>query len=136
MGYKVLLVDDHDIMLLLQKIIWKNKFGIVPDLAKSAHDAFEKMKIKDYDCFVVDFEMYGMRGDEFIKKLRENNKYRETPVFMLSTRHDMETVKESLISGANDFLVKPLDEDVYFNHINRFLDLTKIPTDFEFDIAK
>jgi CheY-like chemotaxis protein len=134
MSYKVLLVDDHDISLLFQKILWKNRFGILPVMAKSADEALSLMQNKVFDFIVVDYSMYGIQGDELVKIIRQMPEYKDIPVVMLSTRCEMETAEKCLKAGANDFLMKPIDEDVYFNRINKLLDLSKIPTTFKFDL--
>ena len=103
MNYKVLIVDDHDVSLLLQQILWKNKFNIIPDQARCGEDAIDKAEHQDYDFIIVDFEMYGMRGDQLVKKLRGMEKYKNTPIIVLSSRIDSDAVDTCMLSGADDY---------------------------------
>ena len=123
---KVLLVDDHDLTLLCQKILWKSRFSIIPDVAKNGEEALEFLKSNRYDCIIVDYEMYGMRGDELIKRIRKIDGYLNKPLIVLSTYAVEDFAVSCICAGADDYIVKPIEEETYFGYINKYLDLNKI----------
>ncbi len=44
---------------------------------------------------------------DVLKFIKKNSKYRSTPVVVLSTSFDQETIDEAYENGANDYITKP-----------------------------
>ncbi len=124
MPTKVLIVDDRDIILLTQEKLWKSKYNIKPDTAKSADEALRKIKNNSYDIIILDVLMPGMSGKELVQKLRRV-KF-NTPIIMLSGEDNVNTVKECLGAGANDYILKPINEEVYFQKIQKQINIVFI----------
>ncbi len=103
---KILLVEDE------QKLADALKHGlelegytvdIVPDGAKaltriSLHRA-------DYDVVILDLNLPSMNGDEICKQMREKDI--TVPILILTAQSDTDTKVQLLMSGADDYLVKP-----------------------------
>lgn len=119
--FKVLLVDDHDLTLLCQKILWKSRFSVVPDVAKNGQEALLALKEYNYDFIIVDYEMYGMRGDELIKKIRKMEEYYSKPIIVLSNYAVDDFAVSCICAGADDYILKPIEEETYFMYINKYL---------------
>jgi len=49
-------------------------------------------------------------GLDILKELRETEKYKLTPIIMVSSESDKVNVIEALKHGANDFVAKPIDK--------------------------
>ena len=61
-------------------------------------------------CLVmVDYEMPNMNGPEFIGEVRRQSKYDNIPVVMLTSRKDEDDEVLGLDSGADDYIVKPVE---------------------------
>jgi CheY-like chemotaxis protein len=130
----VLLIDDHDHSLVYQKMMWRKFFNITPVFAKTHAEALDKLEKKHYDLIITDYQMHGMLGDELAIKIRLLDGYMSVPIIVLSSLNDKEVVKKCMKSGVNDFILKSADENVYFNKIAKLVDLTDIPTIFEFAV--
>lgn len=61
------------------------------------------------DLVLADYQMPGMNGIEFIRRLRQLPGYQHVPVIMITINRDRETRYEALNAGVTDFLNKPVD---------------------------
>ncbi len=65
------------------------------------------------DLILLDVEMPVMNGHEFLKKIKENRRYRAIPVIMLTSVSQKEKVIDAIRSGARQYITKPFSgEDV------------------------
>ena len=66
---RVLHVDDDPAFLKVAKQCLEMQGEIEVDTASSVNEASEKLKKKDYDAVVSDYQMPGKDGLEFLKEL-------------------------------------------------------------------
>ena len=109
---KILFVEDSPTM---RRIIANSlsKIGIkeVVD-AENGMDALEKMKDHDFDMVITDWNMPEMNGKELVEHLRGQDKYKDTPILMITTRGMQDDVLTAIKSGVNGYIVKPFTPDV------------------------
>ena len=104
---KILIVDDSStIRKLIRYILKKQEYRITE--AKDGMDAMEKLASLEADLIIVDLNMPNMDGIQFVKNLRSNYYYMDTPVIMLTTTKDAELNRDALLAGVNLFLNKPV----------------------------
>ncbi|MEA1953009.1 MAG: response regulator [Campylobacterota bacterium] len=112
MGLKVLIVDDDFInRKLLQTLLKKNP--TVSDMveAENGSEALDKLKNdEEINIVLLDIMMPIVDGVEFLKIFRADMANAHIPVIVLST--DDTRKAEVFDHGANDFLRKPVREDV------------------------
>lgn len=60
-----------------------------------------------FDVIITDWKMPEMDGLEFVKKVREIPDYADIPIIMVTSENEAEKVRNAIISGVNDFLIKP-----------------------------
>jgi DNA-binding response OmpR family regulator len=102
----VLLVDDDELSLkVLARRLSQEGFHTVT--AASAPAAMDMMERQSFDLVLLDIDMPGMSGIDFLKQLRGNWRADATRVIMLSSNDDAATIKRCLTEGAADYLVKP-----------------------------
>ncbi len=117
MALKVLIVDDDFInRKLLQTLLKKNLDVVDIQEAENGSDALDKLK-KDSDInfILLDIMMPIVDGVEFLKIFRSDMANAHIPVIVLST--DDTRKSEVFDNGANDFLRKPIKEDILFSKI-------------------
>ncbi len=105
---KVLVVDDSALMRkLISGILNKDPEIEVTDTAMNGLFALKKLKKGETDIVLLDIEMPGMNGLEFLK-MRKELKI-EVPVVMLSSlgATKPEVTIQALDLGAKDFIIKP-----------------------------
>ncbi len=107
MKYKVVLIDDEPIIRKgLKNIIDWEQFGC--EVVAEARDGFEGLKmIEEHNPHIVftDIKMPEMTGLEMLSELSDTQ--RNAKFIVLTGFRDFEYVKEALILGAFDFLLKP-----------------------------
>jgi two-component system chemotaxis sensor kinase CheA len=101
----VLVVDDSLTTRMLEKSILESA-GYEVDLATSAEQALEKGLARRYDLFVVDVEMPGMSGFEFVAKTREYATLCDIPSILVTSRNSREDKKRGEDAGARAYIVK------------------------------
>ncbi len=109
---KVIFVEDSPTM---RRIIMNslNKIGISQIIeAENGVDALEKISDQDVDMVITDWNMPEMNGEELVKELRGNSKYKETPILMITTRGMQDDVMSAIKMGVNGYIVKPFTPDV------------------------
>ena len=112
MGLKVLVVDDDMINRMLLKTLLKKNPKVSEIIeAENGSDALEKIK-KDptINLILLDIMMPIVDGIEFLKIFRLDMENAHIPVIVLSTDDTRKT--EVFDSGANDFLRKPVKEEM------------------------
>ncbi len=119
---KILVVDDSALQRKRVKEIL-NGAGYEADLAADAITALTMTKETHYDALCVDIIMPVMDGIEFVGKLRNNEQYKSTPVYMISgvnleQGNSGNRLNEISISG---FLSKPIDADALIGSLDNSL---------------
>jgi two-component system alkaline phosphatase synthesis response regulator PhoP len=128
MNKKILLVDDHEISIQTQLQLWRYYFGIQADYAKSGEEAVTRASKEDYDLIISDVEMRGVSGANMVAALRKINI--DTPIIMLSAHRQSQVVTTCLKAGANDYLLKPINNEVYFQKACKQLGI-EVPDEFK-----
>jgi type IV pilus assembly protein PilB len=61
------------------------------------------------DLVVTDYEMPNMSGLEFVKKVRDSQRFDGIPLILLTSRKDEDDEVFGLDSGADDYIGKPVE---------------------------
>jgi len=120
MALKVLVVDDDFInRKLLQTLLKKNPNVTNIIEAENGSDALDKLrKENDINLILLDIMMPIVDGIEFLKIFRSDMSNAHIPVIVLSTDDTRKT--EVFDNGANDFLRKPVKEDILFEKMTQW----------------
>jgi two-component system chemotaxis response regulator CheY len=117
---KILIVDDSQtIRRLITYMLRKNNYIIAE--AEDGLDAMEKLGNIEVDLVIVDLNMPNMDGIEFVKTLRNNYYFMDTPVIMLTTTRDDTLKRSALDAGVNMFLNKPVQPDILLYKVESLL---------------
>ena len=108
MAKKILLVDDSNTILLMEKMVLKKTpYQVVT--ASNGEEAVARALSERPDLILMDVVMPKMGGFEACRKLREQEATRNTPVIMVTTRGEAENVEAGYESGCSDYVTKPID---------------------------
>lgn len=107
MPKKILIAEDSPTMraLIVSTIAAMGEFETV-----EAANGFEALRIlprEKVDLIITDINMPDINGLELISFIRNNENYRTTPLFIISTEGSERDREKGLALGANAYLVKP-----------------------------
>jgi two-component system, chemotaxis family, sensor kinase CheA len=118
---RVLVIDDSLTTRMLEQSVLEAA-GYEVDLAASAEEGLEKAQRSAYALFLVDLEMPGMNGFEFIARTRADAALREIPAVMMTSRSAPEDRRRGLAAGASDYFVKSeFDQNVLLARIRELV---------------
>lgn len=90
--------------------------GYLVDLVADGSTALDILGGKTFDLIVLDVMLPGVNGFEIAAKLREHLDY--TPILMLTARGRPEDVLQGFAAGADDYLPKPFDLEIFLARVN------------------
>ena len=108
---QLLLVEDsHTTHALLTKYLGNNY------QLTQANDGVEAWNLlqseRDFDLVITDVHMPNMSGHQLLVKIRKSDdiRHKNMPVIVMTSAEDNVDRNLAFLNGANDFLIKPLDE--------------------------
>ena len=101
----VLVIDDSLTTRMLEQNILESA-GYEVDLATSGEEGFVKAREKPYDLFLVDVEMPGIDGFEFVSRAQADTALRAVPAILVTSRSAMEDRRRGEQAGARAYIVK------------------------------
>jgi len=104
--FRILVVeDDRDLRELFCRTLVKNSFNAIG--AENADKALDLLETEYIDLIISDVMMAGMNGFELVKELREAGN--DIPVIIITAKGDISDKRTGFGSGADDYMVKPVD---------------------------
>ena len=107
-GRLLLVDDDESIRTSLARALGFEGYDV--ETSSNGHDAIAAMAESSFDAVLLDVMMPGINGLEVARSLRAARN--DTPILMLTARHEVTDRVAGLDAGADDYLPKPfaLDE--------------------------
>ncbi|MEX2013741.1 MAG: response regulator [Parcubacteria group bacterium] len=101
----VLLVEDDTFLMELmgRKL---RQFNLKVLIAINTNDAREVLEKEPVDVILLDIVLPGKNGITFLKELKEDPKYKEIPVIMVSNLGQKEEIERGMEAGAVHYLIK------------------------------
>ena len=113
--HTVLIIDDQQDLLDITRMFLERFGEMSADTAKSAKEALAKMKDKNFDALVVDYDLPDISGIEFLKIVRAKGD--TTPVIIFTGVGRENAAIEALNNGADFFLKKGEDPHAQFRNM-------------------
>lgn len=108
MSLSILAVDDSKTMRnMLQMTLVQS--GFEPHLAEDGIHGLEVLEGIEPDAIITDINMPRMDGFGFIDAVRAQDRYRDTPILVLTTESAAELKVKARSAGATGWIVKPFD---------------------------
>lgn len=124
--------DDHGTRLLMKAVLEGGGYNVIT--AENGSDALDILAHEHVDLIVLDVMMPVMDGYEFTKILRQGGD--ETPILMVTAKQGHESVKEGFLSGTDDYMVKPVDEEEMLLRISALLRRAKIVSEKKLTVGQ
>lgn len=117
---RILVVEDNEINLQVARELL-HSFGLSVDVARNGVEGVRKATSGEYQAILMDLQMPEMDGYEASRQIRQ--RHIETPILAM-TAHALESEKKRcLAAGMNDHIPKPVDPDLLYRTLSRWLSL-------------
>lgn len=107
---KLLIVEDNVDLRLYLGGLFEERYQVI--LADNGADGWTKALEMLPDLVISDVNMPGMNGLDLSKKIKQNLKTTHIPVILLTARAAAVQALEGLETGADDYIVKPFNEEI------------------------
>src|SRR6188474_1652592 len=107
MAEKILVIDDEETVIELIRLLLELK-GYEVFTANRAEEGLRKAYRTHPDLILLDIMMPDMDGWEVCRRLRELS---DVPIIFLTAKSEVKDVVRGLEMGADDYVVKPYDND-------------------------
>ncbi|MFA5917734.1 MAG: response regulator transcription factor [Candidatus Gracilibacteria bacterium] len=114
---KILIIEDNPILSKNMMKFFDLK-GFKSEISSSAEFALNKISTENYTLILLDLNLPGMDGLEFLGKIRQNS---NIPIIILTSRATNEDMIKGLNIGADDYISKPFDYEVLLARIQAVL---------------
>ncbi len=115
MKAKILIVEDEEhIATGLRFNLEAEGYDVV--CAVDGEQAIAEFEAGEFDAAILDVMLPGIDGFEVARRLREKRNY--TPILMLTALGQAEDVLKGFEAGADDYLPKPFDLNIFFARVN------------------
>jgi two-component system, chemotaxis family, chemotaxis protein CheY len=106
--HSILAVDDSASMRQMVSFTLKSAGYEVVE-AVDGQDAWEKAGARGFDLVLTDQNMPRLDGIGLTRRLRDNPKFKATPILILTTESSDQMKQAGRAAGATGWLVKPFD---------------------------
>jgi two-component system sensor histidine kinase and response regulator WspE len=104
-GPHILVVDDsHTVREMERRLLVRSGYKVTT--ARNGQEAWNLLRLNDYDLLISDVDMPQMNGIELVTKVRQNPRLGRMPVIILSYKGRDEDRRRGLEAGADFYLTK------------------------------
>ena len=119
-GARILLVEDNEInQEVALQLLRQARFSV--DLAENGQVALERLQTRDYDLALMDMQMPVMDGIAATHRLRRIPGLATLPVVAMTANVQPADRQRCLDSGMNDFLAKPIEPDLLWQTLLKWI---------------
>ena len=114
----VLIVDDDPLIISqVGEVLQSAGFSFIH--ASNGVEGLRQLTQGDPGLVILDINMPELDGMQTCRMIRANEKFRDLPILMLTSRGDITHMMEARRVGANDYLVKPVDRTNLLGKVER-----------------
>jgi len=116
----ILVVDDSvTVRKVTSRFLERQGFNVA--VAKDGIDAIEILQDMTPDMILLDIEMPRMDGFEVATQVRHNNRLKQIPIIMITSRTGEKHRERALEIGVNDYMGKPFQEKELLDKMQKLL---------------
>jgi len=119
----ILLIDDNPDILNYMDGLLEGTYDLI--YANDGEEGIEKALRYIPDLIVSDVMMPKMNGMELCNKLKKTTETTHIPIILLTAKGNVESIKEGYTYGADDYIVKPFNSQIFQTRIRNLLDIRK-----------
>lgn len=122
----LLIVEDNEMNVEIIRRITQS-FGLRADAVENGREAVEKFRSSPegtYDAILMDIQMPIMNGTQATEKIRalsERADAKTVPIIAMTADAFADAVTQGMNAGMNDYLVKPIDVNLLYSTLRKYL---------------
>lgn len=121
-GKKVILFAEDSLTTRTQVKRILEGAGYEVEAAADGMEAFSKLGTRSFDALVTDILMPNMDGLTLTEKVRQDKKYKELPIVLVTSLASDEDRKKGMEAGANAYITKPaFDQKILLETLKRLI---------------
>jgi two-component system chemotaxis response regulator CheY len=116
---RVLVVEDDPVTR--RSIVGLLRRLCIADVIEAAdgEEALDHLKgMTDIDLTLVDWMLPGTSGIDVVRAARANRSHKGMRIMMVTGQNDREDVQVALASGADEYLMKPIERGALISKLN------------------
>lgn len=118
----ILVVDDFATMRrIIKNVLRQLGFNNIEE-ADDGSRALLMMKQAHYDFIISDWNMPNMSGLEFLKAIRADEQFKNTPFLMVTAEAMKENIVEAVKAGVSNYIVKPFSAEIMKEKMNKIFE--------------
>ncbi|MCL2122667.1 MAG: response regulator, partial [Desulfovibrionaceae bacterium] len=117
---RILLVEDNEINQIIAADILGHA-GYLVDIANNGQEAIDMISKQAYGAVLMDIQMPVLDGLTAVRYLRATGKYNDLPIIAMSAHAMAGDREKSLEHGMNEHITKPIDPDILYETLKKFL---------------
>jgi putative two-component system response regulator len=122
----ILAIDDMSMNLRTIKVLLEKQFDI--RLAKSGKLALTIVNSEKVALILLDIEMPGMSGFEFLETIKDCPNTQDVPVIFISSHATPDLIKHAAKYGAvKDYIIKPITPEILEKKVCAALNMASLP---------
>jgi two-component system chemotaxis response regulator CheY len=83
--------------------------GVSFQEAGTGLEAIERLALGPVNLMIVDLNMPDMHGLELLRFVRQNDRFQNIPVIILTTKNDEGSRRDAMHAGATAYMTKPFE---------------------------
>jgi Amt family ammonium transporter len=120
-GKRILVVEDNMVNQLVATEILEQA-GYTTETADNGQEALDRLQTENYDLILMDCQMPVLDGFETTAKIRAlDNSTAELPIVALTANALKGDRQRCLDAGMDDYITKPLDAEVLYTLLKKYL---------------
>jgi DNA-binding response OmpR family regulator len=117
---KILVVEDEEqLVKLVTARLQANNYDVVS--AGDGYEAIAKVHLEKPDLIILDLMLPKIDGYKVCRMLKFDARYKNIPIIIFSARAQDSDKKLAQEVGADDYIVKPFEPDVFLSKIKNLL---------------
>lgn len=114
---KLLIVEDDAGLRNVHDIFFNFK-GFDLTLLSEGRDAVQRVMEGSYDVVILDLGLPDIDGLQLLEQIRA---FSTIPIIIMTARTDIQSIKQSMALGANDYINKPFRPEILLKRVESLL---------------
>jgi len=124
---RILVAEDDWVNQQVAMELLGETLGLTVDLASNGREAVEMAHRSPYVLILMDMQMPEMDGLEATRAIRLIPRYKDVPILAMTANAFADDAANCLAAGMNGYIGKPVDPDVLFSTMLRWLETSSTP---------